>query len=136
MVPADQSRRRRCTRITWFNPPYSLDVATNVAKEVLELVDKHPSPGHVLHSICNRSTIKVSYRSLPNMKAVISKHNSKILRSNATTQSKPKAVCNCRNKQDCPVPGQCNQNGVIYQATVTSNTGSLWTDIQNTRNVC
>ena len=52
------------------------------------------------------------------MKCLISKHNSKILNSSATTKSKPQAVCNCRNKQDCPVPGQCNQ------ATVTSATGS------------
>ena len=109
--------------MTWFSPPYSLDVATHVAREVLELVDKHFPPGHVLHSVCNRSTIKVSYRSLPNIKTIISRHNSKILRSSATTNPKPKAVCNCRIKKDCPVPGQCNQDGVVYQATVTTATG-------------
>ena len=68
------------------------------------------------------------------MKAVISKHNSKFLKSSATTQSKPKAVCNCRNKQDCPVPGQCNQNGVVYQATVTSNTGRVGTYVGLAKN--
>jgi hypothetical protein len=33
--------KRGCRRITWFNPPYSLDVATNVARDFLELVDRH-----------------------------------------------------------------------------------------------
>ena len=106
----------------------------NVAREVLELVDKHFPPGHVLHSVCNRSTIKVSYRSLPNMKSVIAKHNSKILKSTATTVSRPKAVCNCQKKQDCPVPGQCNQNGVVYQATVSSDTGKVGTYVGLAKN--
>ena len=134
MAPADQPRKRRSRRVTWFNPPYSLDVSTNVAREVLELVDKHFPPGHVLHSVCNRSTIKVSYRSLPNMKSVIAKHNSKILKSTATTVSRPKAVCNCQKKQDCPVPGQCNQNGVVYQATVSSDTGKVGTYVGLAKN--
>ena len=91
-------------------------------KQTNKLVDKHFPPGHILHSICNRSTIKVSYRSLPNMRSIISKHNSKIM-STATTRSKPKASCNCHNKQECPVLGQCNQDSVVYQTTVTSASG-------------
>ena len=50
------------------------------------------------------------------------------------SQSKPKAVCNYRNKQDCPVPGQFNQNGVVYQATVTSNTGRVGTYVGLAKN--
>ena len=102
--------------------------------EVFKLVDKHFPPGHVLHSICNRSTIKVSYRSLPNMKSIIAKHNSKILKSTATIGPKPKAVCNCRKKEDCPVPGQCNQDGAVYQATVTSATGRVETYVGLAKN--
>ena len=108
--PAITGRRRGGRRVTWFNPPYSMDVATNVAREFLELVDKHFPPGNPLHSICNRSTLKVSYRCLPNMGSVIARHNSKILRG-ANPQPKPKASCNCQNKPECPVPGECNQNG-------------------------
>ena len=88
--PAITGRRRGGRRVTWFNPPYSMDVATNVARDFLELVDKHFPPGNPLHSICNRSTLKVSYRCLPNMGSIIAKHNSKILRS-ANSQPKPKA---------------------------------------------
>ena len=127
-------RRRGSRRVTWFNPPYSLDVGTNVARDFLELVDKHFPPGHILHSICNRSTLKVSYRSLPNMASVIAKHNSKILKSSANVQPKPRASCNCQNKQECPVPGQCNQDGAIYQASVTSAGGGVETYIGLAKN--
>lgn len=116
-------RRRGGRRVTWFNPPYSLDVATNVAREFLQLIDKHFPPSHPLHSICNISTIKVSYRCLPNMGSVIARHNSKVLKNSDATQPQPVANCNCRKKQDCPVPGMCNQNGVVYQATVNSAGG-------------
>ena len=69
MVPATQPRKRknRSRRVTWYNSPYSLEVATNVAKEVLDLVDKHFPVGHPLHTIINRNTVKMSYRCLPNM---------------------------------------------------------------------
>ena len=32
-------------------------------------------------------------------------------------------TCNCRAEEDCPIPGACNQEGVIYQATVRNNMG-------------
>ena len=128
-----QVRKRGGRRVTWFNPPFSLDVGTNVARDFLELVDKHFPPGHVLHSICNRSTLKVGYRSLPNIASVIAKHNSKILRS-ANPQPKPKASCNCQSKPDCPVPGECNQDGAIYQATVASTGGRIETYVGLAKN--
>ena len=88
-------RKRGGRRVTWFNPPYSIDVATNVAREFLVLVDRHFPPGHPLHSICNRATLKVSYRCLPNMGSVVAKHNKKILRKSSNAQPKPRATCNC-----------------------------------------
>ena len=61
--------------------PYniSMNVATNVGQEFLKLIDEHFPPGHILRSVMNRTTIKVSYRCLPNMGAQIAKHNAKIL---------------------------------------------------------
>ena len=56
-----------------------MDVATHVGQEFLKLIDKHFPPGHILHSVLNRSTVKVSYRCLPNMGAMVAKHNAKIL---------------------------------------------------------
>ena len=111
--------------VTWFNPPYSMDVATNVGKEFLRLIDLHFPPGHVLHSVINRSTVKIGYRCLPNMGAQISKHNNKLLRNSEGGQAKPPPRCNCQvsKKQDCPLPGACVQEGVVYQAKITNNRG-------------
>ena len=129
-------RGRKARKVTWFNPPFSLDVETNMAMEFLKLVDWHFPPGHPLHPICNRSTIKVSYRCLPNMGSIVAKHNSKILRSTATTQPKPPAHCNCQNalKKDCPMPGECNQDGAVYQTTVATNKGGVETYVGLAKN--
>ena len=37
----------------------------------------------------------------------------------------PKSSCNCQKskKAECPLPGECNQNGVVYEATVKTNDG-------------
>ena len=120
-----KNKNKNKNRITWFNPPYSLDVETNVGRLFLELVDTHFPPGHVLRSIMNRNCVKVSYRCLPNIGSHVSKHNSKLLKQENETQKAPPPKCNCQKsrKKDCPIPGACNQKGVIYEATVTSDGG-------------
>ena len=59
------------------------------------------------------------------MGRIISMHNSKILKTANNPIAKPKAVCNCQKskKADCPVPGACNQDVAIYEATVTTDDG-------------
>ena len=59
------------------------------------------------------------------MGSILARHNSKILRKSETAQPKPKATCNCQKKEDCPVPGECNQNGAIYQTMVSSAGGRV-----------
>ena len=49
-----------------------MNVATNVGKNFLTFIDEHFPPGHPLHPVINRSTVKVGYRCLPNMGAQIS----------------------------------------------------------------
>ena len=119
-------KKSRKRNISWFNPPYSIDVATNVGREFLKLLDFHFPPGHVLHPVLNRSTVKVSYRCLPNMGAQVAKHNGKLLRKSTDGSARPAPKCNCQKskKKDCPIPGSCNQDGVVYQATVTSTGGN------------
>ena len=34
--------------------------------------------------------------------------------------SQPKKMCNCRNEKECPLEGECLQNEIVYQATVTT----------------
>ena len=52
-------------------------------------------------------------------------HNSKVLKSVLDTVPKPQASCNCQTtkKADCPLPGACNQDGVVYEATVQTTDG-------------
>ena len=106
-----------------------MNVSSNVARDFLLLVDKHFKPDNPLRSIMNRSCIKVSYRCLPNISAKISGHNKKVLRK--TEEERMREVgkeksCNCQKSKvvDCPVPGACNTDGVVYKATVNS-IGSL-----------
>ena len=55
----------------------------------------------------------------------IANHNAKILKPHTNPTPQRQAVCNCqtRRKNECPVPGARNQDGVIYQATVTTTDG-------------
>ena len=55
-----QPRRNRQRNIIWFNPPFSKNVKTNIARNFLSLVDTHFPAGHKLHKIFNRNTVKVS----------------------------------------------------------------------------
>ena len=124
-----QQKKRKCRtrRITWFNPPFSVNIKTNVGKEFLLLLDKHFPKGHFLHSTLNRNTVKVSYSCLPNMGRRLAKHNSKVISKNQNQTTKPKSTCNCQisKKVECPVPGACNQDGAIYEATVKTSDGGV-----------
>ena len=52
-------RRKRQRKIIWFNPPFNLDVSTNVAKIFLNLIEKHfPLLPCKLHKIFNKNTVK------------------------------------------------------------------------------
>ena len=116
------TKRNRKRNTIWFNPPYSKNVQTNVAKTFLNLIKKHFPPNHNLHPIFNKNNVKVSYSCMPNMSSIIKNHNKKILNNNTT----PKNGCNCRQKDQCPLDNNCLTTSVIYKANVTTdkdNTG-------------
>ena len=93
-------------------------MATKIGARFLKLIDEHFTKDNPLSKILNRNTIKVSYRTTPNMAKIISGHNSKL-----TTQPEtgPEQSCNCGNQDTCPMEGHCLKRNVIYQATVTAN---------------
>ena len=109
---------KRKRNITWYNPPYSMNVKTNIGKTLLALIDRHFPKDNSLHKICNRNTIKISYSCTPNMENIIKSHNSNII--NSTTAQEPDR-CNCRNRSNCPLPGKCTIKNVIYKATVSTS---------------
>ena len=114
------AKRSRKRNIVWFNPPYSDHVKTNIGKEFLKLVAIHFPHHHRLHKICNKNNIKVSYSCMPNMAAIISKHN-KIALQNRTVFRRTTPPCNCRDKANCPLEGNCRKSSNIYNATLKSN---------------
>ena len=121
--PNPTHNRRRQRKISWFNPPYSENVSTNIGKQFLKLVNKCFPPGHKLNKLLNRNTVKVSYSCMPNMGQIIRNHNKSVINKNESViQNKP--TCNCRNSNSCPVEKKCLTKGVIYQATVTRNDNS------------
>ena len=118
----DQGRKQftnRSRNRIWFNPPYSQNVRTNIAKSLLFLIDKHFPKSHKLHKIFNRNNLKVSYSCTTNMANIIKSHNLKILNENDEASDKKK--CNCRSKNLCPLDGACLTKNIIYEATVTTS---------------
>ena len=58
------------------------------------------------------------------MKAVISSHNKNMLAQDgakAAPFQQPR-TCNCKNRPECPLQGNCVQENVVYQATVATET--------------
>ena len=124
--------RNRSRNIIWFNPPYSQNVQTNVAKSFLQLIDKHFPKSHILHKIFNRNNFKVSYSCTTNMANIVKKHNEKILNECDDVENRRK--CKCRNNDLCPFDGECLTSKVIYEATVTTTSSDTKTYIGMTEN--
>ena len=114
-----QSRRKEI----WFNPPWAQNVKTNIGKILLEDVAECFPVGQSLHSILNRHTLKISYRTMPNMAQIISRHNAQILKKQQPVTAAQAKTCSCpkavRDSDSCPLGGQCLLSNTIYQATVT-----------------
>ena len=55
---------------------------------------------------------------MPNIRAAINAHNKKILGDK--TPLVP-GECNCNNKNECPLNGECKTSNVLYEARINSN---------------
>ena len=88
------------------------------------MLDNHFPKKSKLHKIFNRSTVKVSYSTMPNMERIIKNHNNRLTNGKDEPDQRRKEDrkdCNCRNKQDCPMDGNCLTESVAYQAVVKNN---------------
>ena len=103
--------RKRNRRIICFNPPFSSILKTNIEKRFLQMIKDCFPPSNPLHKICKRNTLKLSYRTMPNMKAAIAGHNSKI------PYHIGMAGCTSVCDDQCPLPGNCKVTNVVYRAT-------------------
>ena len=90
-------------------------VRSKIGKEFLSLVGmfKNSPQGKFI----NRHTIKLSYRTMRNIKSHIAASNLKKLNQNLV--KKPESECKCENeKRQCPVNGKCTLDNVVYEAKV------------------
>ena len=108
-------------------PPFSEHVKTNIGRTFLNLLKKHFPSCHCLHKICNKNTVKISYSCMPNMAAILSRHNKTILASKNTNEHLP---CNCQRKAECPLNGNCCKKAIVYKASISTDSKSsqivLW----------
>ena len=121
----NEKNKTRKRKITWFNRPFHINMATNVAKTFLTLIDKHFPKNKRLSKIFNRNTIKVSYSCLHNVEQTISNNNHRLLQLHRMKDSTQESnLCNCRQKNSCPLDGKCLTKCVLYKATVTETTSN------------
>ena len=123
--PEEPSRgkRNRNRRVTYFNPPFSMNVKSKIGADFLQLIRKHFPKSNPLSKVINTNTVKISYSCMPNLKQKISQHNKKVSQPEVIQPSK---TCNCTSViGDCPLGGNCLTSGVIYRAEVTpQNSGA------------
>ena len=120
-----QKSNNRQRNISYFNPPFSKNVKTNIGRQFLKLLDKNFPHGHPLRPIMNRNTVKISYRCLANMKKKISSHNLKVQKSE---EVQPEPGCNCSGVMGpCPLEGKCLVESVVYRAEVKDGNNNLET---------
>ena len=86
------SRKNRQRNIIWFNPPYSMNVQTNIGREFLNLVSKHFPKNHKYHNIFNKNNIKASCSCSDNLHTIIKKHIRKILETSKTPSTENNSV--------------------------------------------
>ena len=69
-----------------------------------------------MHKIFNKNTVKISYSCMNNISSILSTHNKNILNPKLTSLG-----CNCRNKDNCPLDGECLTPNIIYHADITTD---------------
>ena len=110
-------KKNRRRSVTWFNPPFSMNVRSNVGKEFLSLLDRAFPPSNPLHKLFTRQTVKISYKRMPNMAQAVAGHNTKVLNGDRQPDQQP--GCNCQGGPGtCPVQGKCLTRCVVYEAAV------------------
>ncbi|XP_057313453.1 uncharacterized protein LOC130654828 [Hydractinia symbiolongicarpus] len=110
-----KQRPNRQRKIIWFNPPFSKNVKTDIGRSFLKIVRKNFSKDHKYYKIFNKNTLKLSYSCSTNIRNIIKGHNKKVLTSEERQKQQP---CNCRDKSQCPLNGDCLATCIIYKAEV------------------
>ena len=71
-----------------------------------------------MHKIFNKNNVKISYSCMNNIISILSTHNKNILNPKQASFG-----CNWRNKDNCPLDGECLTPNIIYYADITTDNG-------------
>ena len=115
---APKSSRNRKRNIIWFNPPFNQAVENNIGREFTRLIEKHFPSHHQYRKLFNKSNLRLSYSCMPNVKAIITNHNKRLLNSPAEQEDR---LCNCRVSASCPLDRECLRPAVTYLACVSTD---------------
>ena len=110
-----QVNRKR--NITWYDPPFSNQVSTNIGKEFFKLLRKYLPKANKFNKLFNKNNVKISYGCTRNMQQ-IKAHNAKIINGKNIIDPNRK-TCNCRQPTKCPLDGNCLSSCIVYKATVS-----------------
>ena len=99
-----EEKKQRKRKIIWFNPPYSINIRTNIDKTFLKLMKKLFPNGNPLNKMFNKNTLKVTYSCMDNMTSIImSSNNLTILKPDASLEY----GCNYRSRNEFPLQIKC-----------------------------
>ena len=116
-----EAKKKRKRKIIWYNPPFSLNVKTNVGKLFFKILRKNFPKTNPLSKIFNKNTVKTSYGCTRNVKFITSGHNKQIL------HPKPQQCgCSCRDKKNCPLDNKCLSPQMVYQGGVNNDTDATY----------
>ena len=80
------------------------------------------------NQICDRNALKISYSCMDNIATITKAHNNRVINANRYSET-----CNCRKKDDCPLPGKCTTKNIVYEAkVVTPNDEKLYIGLTST----
>ena len=113
----NQGKKKRKRNVIRHNPPYSMNVKTNIGKVFFKLLHMHFPKTHKFYKIFNKNTVKLSYSRMRNMACITASYNKTILRLNIQDYG-----YNYRKMSECPMQSKCLTPNIINEATVTSNT--------------
>ena len=122
IIIENKPSRNHKGNIIWYNSPYNKCVSTNIGRAFLNLLDKYFHKEHKLNKIFNRNSVKVSHSCTRNIEHITKNHNRKVTQS--YIEKSPEASCNCKEKNKCPLEGNCLIKNIVYMATVETETST------------
>ena len=69
-IEEENQARKRKRAIIWYNPPYSMNMKTNIVKTFFKLLQKHFPPTHHMYTMFNKNKIKISYSCFANIGSI------------------------------------------------------------------